>query len=85
MIITNYGRTEKWDKAYKPKMNRYIIRGLILGKITGTPIDSSKKKKALHTGVCDMCGITILQGKHCKACSDKKRNTYISYSKSIFE
>ena len=85
MQITRHGLQEDFYGKRQKRVHRGILRSLGRGSIFAFPIDSSKKKKTLHTGVCDMCGITILQGKHCKPCSDKKRNTYTSYSKSIFE
>lgn len=62
-----------------------IWEDIRLGRFSGEVIVQGKKERQKHTRPCQECGISILQGKYCKPCSDKKRNTYTSYSKSIFE
>lgn len=62
-----------------------IWEDIRLGRFNGEVVYQGKKERIKVTKLCDMCGVTILRGKHCKPCSDKVRGNNISYSKPFWE
>jgi recombinational DNA repair protein RecR len=72
--VTRHGLLERLSHARA--VRRGILHEFRSGGIQATFVNSIRRQKKKNIKHCDMCGINILRGKHCKPCSSevKKRN-----------